>query len=203
MRALKKYPVITSLLLLTACVTINVYFPAAAAESAADKIIEEVYGEDNVLDENVNSPADDGQSNSITVESNFLISFLQSIIPAAQAQQPDINISSPGINKLKSLMKKHHQKLDKYYDSGAVGMESNGLITIRNAKTIPLKERNIVKKLVADENRDRNQLYEEIASANNHPEWEPEIRNTFARRWIALAPAGWWYVDGNGSWQSK
>ena len=117
MRALKKYPVITSLLLLTVCVTINVYFPAAAAESAADKIIEEVYGEDNVLDENVNSPADDGQSNSITVESNFLISFLQSIIPAAQAQQPDINISSPGINKLKSLMKKHHQKLDKYYDT--------------------------------------------------------------------------------------
>ena len=42
MRALKKYPVITSLLLLTVCVTINVYFPAAAAESAADKIIEEV-----------------------------------------------------------------------------------------------------------------------------------------------------------------
>ena len=29
-----------------ACVTINVYFPAAAAEQAADKIIEEVWGDD-------------------------------------------------------------------------------------------------------------------------------------------------------------
>ena len=28
---------------LTSCVTINVYFPAAAAERAADRIIEEVY----------------------------------------------------------------------------------------------------------------------------------------------------------------
>ena len=28
---------------LTACVTINIYFPAAAAEKAADKIIEEVW----------------------------------------------------------------------------------------------------------------------------------------------------------------
>ncbi len=27
----------------TACVTINIYFPAAAAERAADRIIEEVY----------------------------------------------------------------------------------------------------------------------------------------------------------------
>lgn len=30
-------------LLLTACVTINIYFPAAAAEKAADKIIGEVW----------------------------------------------------------------------------------------------------------------------------------------------------------------
>src|SRR3954464_10891439 len=31
-------------LALSACVTINVYFPAAAAEKAADKIIEDVWG---------------------------------------------------------------------------------------------------------------------------------------------------------------
>jgi hypothetical protein len=30
-------------LALSACVTINIYFPAAAAEKAADKIIEEVW----------------------------------------------------------------------------------------------------------------------------------------------------------------
>ena len=35
-------PVIASGLL-SACVTINIYFPAAAAEKAADKIIEEVW----------------------------------------------------------------------------------------------------------------------------------------------------------------
>ena len=29
--------------MLTGCVTINIYFPAAAAEKAADRIIEEVY----------------------------------------------------------------------------------------------------------------------------------------------------------------
>ena len=38
--------VVTSLLsvfALCACVTINIYFPAAAAERAADRIIDEVY----------------------------------------------------------------------------------------------------------------------------------------------------------------
>ncbi|OGS91146.1 MAG: hypothetical protein A2Z95_04940 [Gallionellales bacterium GWA2_60_18] len=30
-------------IVLSACVTINIYFPAAAAEKAADKIIEEVW----------------------------------------------------------------------------------------------------------------------------------------------------------------
>ena len=32
-----------SALLLPACVTINIYFPAAAAEKAADKIIDDVW----------------------------------------------------------------------------------------------------------------------------------------------------------------
>lgn len=32
-----------ALLILPACVTINIYFPAAAAEKAADKIIDEVW----------------------------------------------------------------------------------------------------------------------------------------------------------------
>ncbi len=39
---------------LSACVTINIYFPAAAAEKAADKIIEEVWQ----LEEGKTKPAE-------------------------------------------------------------------------------------------------------------------------------------------------
>lgn len=38
---------ITTSLMLTACVTINIYFPAAAAEKVVDKIIDEVWQEDD------------------------------------------------------------------------------------------------------------------------------------------------------------
>jgi len=45
--------VVTAALVLPACVTINIYFPAAAAEKAADKIIDEVWQIDQ------NKPAKD------------------------------------------------------------------------------------------------------------------------------------------------
>ena len=38
----------------------------------------------------------------------------------------------------------------------------------------------------------------EIAKANGHPEWQADIRATFAKRWVANAKAGWYYNDGSG-----
>ena len=43
MRSLTAGVALASALLLPGCVTINIYFPAAAAEKAADKIIDEVW----------------------------------------------------------------------------------------------------------------------------------------------------------------
>ena len=43
MRSLAVSATLAVILLLQACVTINIYFPAAAAEKAADKIIDEVW----------------------------------------------------------------------------------------------------------------------------------------------------------------
>jgi uncharacterized protein YdbL (DUF1318 family) len=60
-----------------------------------------------------------------------------------------------------------------------------------------------VTQLVAEENRDRDAVYREIAVANNHPEWEAQIRETFAKQWVASARAGWWYQAADGSWKQK
>jgi hypothetical protein len=43
MRSLAARIALASVLLMQGCVTINIYFPAAAAEKAADKIIDEVW----------------------------------------------------------------------------------------------------------------------------------------------------------------
>lgn len=43
MHSWKSGLVVVAAVLLASCVTINIYFPAAAAEKAADKIIDEVW----------------------------------------------------------------------------------------------------------------------------------------------------------------
>ena len=74
----------------------------------------------------------------------------------------------------------------------------------RDANAVPLADRNRARKLVSDENADRNALYREIASANGHPEWEADIRRTFARRWVERgAQPGWYYQDASGAWAKK
>ena len=99
-------------------------------------------------------------------------------------------------------MQARHAQLAPLYANGVVGVTDEALIAVRDAKAVPLASRQKVNRLVADENRDRNALYREIARANGHPEWEAEIRSTFARRWVDRAQAGWWHRSG-GSWRQK
>jgi uncharacterized protein YdbL (DUF1318 family) len=186
---------------LVACVTVNVYFPAAAAEKAADTIIEDIYGEGSGAEQDPEKPADDRGFKRFEDNREDLGKLIEMLLPAAQAQ-PDITIATPEIAKLKAAMKRRHAVLLPFYQSGAVGMTRDGLVAIRDLSVVPPPDRKTVKQRVAEENRDRNALYPEIARANGHPEWERAIRTIFAQRWIANAPAGWWY-QGLGGWQQK
>lgn len=197
MKLLKWLTAMASGLMLVSCVTINIYFPAAAAEKAADRIIEDVWGPETASQQQPES------SSAIETESNSMaLTMLNWLIPPALAAEANININSPAINQLKDRMKSRHNQLEGFYDSGAIGLTNDGLIAVRDAKAIPLKDRNKVKALVADENKDRKALYAEIARANGHPEWEADIRETFAKRWISNAAKGWWYQQGD-SWKKK
>ena len=173
------------------CVTINVYFPAAAAEEAADKIIEEVWGEDA-----------EKTSGAGSAGARLAWRVLDWLVPAAHAQTANLDISSPAIGKIEASMKARHAQLLPYYNSGAIGLTDNGLVAVRDPKAIPLNARQRVNQLVADDNRDRMALYREIAAANGHPEWEAQIQQTFARRWIERAQSGWYYQSG-GAWKAK
>ncbi len=187
--------------LLVSCVTINIYFPAAAAEKAADRIIEDVWGKEAQTPKQSKPVKKDDRQSQAEQRQNLFISVLDWAVSPAEAAA-NIDISSPAIRAIKNKMKARFESLRMYFDNGAIGLTGNGLITIRNAKAIPLKDRNKVKALVAQENKDREALYAEIARSNGHPEWKADIQATFARRWIDKAAAGWWYQSG-GRWQQK
>lgn len=194
-------------LALSACVTINVYFPAAAAEKAADKIIEDVWGGDAAAKPRTQSKqrgiADDAfePQRVLLAAAGAVLDVLVS--PAHAQQDADLNVSTPAIRALTQSMEARHAQLKTYYDSGAVGFTQDGLVEVRDQNLIPLPERNKARKLVAEENADRANLYREIATGNSHPEWEADIRSIFAERWVSRASAGWYYQDANGAWKQK
>ena len=126
-------------------------------------------------------------------------------VPAALAQpRADLEINTPAVTALReALRQRHRESLREYYVNGAVGLTQDGQVAIRDANLIPLAQRQKLAGLVAGDNQDRLALYREVARANQHPEWESEIRATFAKRWIERIPAGWYYQDAAGVWVRK
>lgn len=134
----------------------------------------------------------------------LLLTFSLPVLSAGPAQaQSSLSANTPAITQLKANLRARHPQLRAHLDSGAIGLARDGTVQLRDASAVPLAQRQAVTALVAAENADRTALYREIARANDKPEWETEIRATFAQRWSNRAPAGWWVQDGNGNWTQK
>jgi uncharacterized protein YdbL (DUF1318 family) len=117
--------------------------------------------------------------------------------------QANLEINTPAIAALQTSMQQRHAQLAGFYASGAVGLTRDGNIALRDANAVPLPQRQQVNSLIAAENQDRAALYREIARANGKPEWESDIRATFAQRWIQKAQPGWYYQNASGVWARK
>ena len=124
------------------------------------------------------------------------------LVPVAWGDA-DLEINTPAIAAIKSGMRARHAELRPFYQSGAIGLTRDGGIAVHDAKLVPLAQRQKLNTLVTAQNKDRDALYREIAAANGHPEWEAQVRGTFAERWMQKAPAGWWYQNASGAWVQK
>ena len=184
------------LVLLSACVTVNIYFPAAAVQRAADEIVKETWG----------GPG--GKSEPIQPQSLLPLAPLPrlslGLTREAFAQEPDINVSNPAIRGLRESIKRRSGAIKPYMDKGNAAINQNGLLAVRSSDGLSLKERAEVQQLIEAENRDREALYAEIAKANNiPPEAVPKIKGIFAKSWIDQAQSGWWIQDAQGNWRRK
>jgi uncharacterized protein len=182
--------------LFSGCVTVNIYFPAAAVQRAADEIVKETWGGPSSTLERV-------QPQSLRrFAPDWSLSF--SLPAVAFAQEADINVSNPTIRGLKESIKRRSAAIKPYMDKGNAGITQDGLLTVRNTDGLNLKDRAEVQQLIEAENRDREALYVEIAKANNIPaEAIPKIKGIFARSWTDQAQPGWWIQDAQGTWKKK
>lgn len=190
---------------LISCVTINVYFPEAAAQKAADQFIGSVLGDQAPAGDADKAPAPDSSSAPPDASGHDpSASVLDVLIPAAYAASPNLRIHTPAIETLHTRMRQRFQQhIKAWLASGAVGFTADGMVAVHDAGKVALSQRAGLKSTVAAENRDRQALYREIANANGHPEWESDIRHTFAKLWIQKARQGWYYRDASGHWKRK
>ena len=200
--------------LLAACVTVNVYFPAPEVDAVAKKMVQEIWHDmgqdgkvplptqtpDKVLPE---SPAGDGVPQSSLTPGHLVTALLDWVVKPAYAAA-DLNVSTAAIRRLQGrLHSRAVEQLKPFLYKGVVGINKKGDMEIRNEGSLPLKDRANVRRLVSADNQDRGALYREIAVANNHPEWEGEIRSRFALKWISEAKKTWWVQGSKGGWRKK
>ena len=181
------------LILVASCVTVNIYFPAAEVQKAADKIVDDVRQEDKAP----------------TKPTSHLYQQFQGLralglgVNAAYAQV-NVDVSTPAIRALKASMQNRFPQLKPFYDRGAVGENNNGFVEVRGAGGLNLQEQAKVNQLVDQENKDRTALYREIMTANKFgPESLPQIQKIFANSWRGNSQPGWLIQNDQGQWVKK
>jgi uncharacterized protein YdbL (DUF1318 family) len=198
--------------LVISCVTINVYFPAAAVEKAADKIVDDVWGGPGGPQDTgpgrASPPPREMKKGSGAEGRRGVLERLSSlgigVAVAEAAGEANINISTPAIRALKDSIRTRAYALKPFMDRGNIGIGRDGLLVVRNRNGLNLREKAALARLVKSENRDRMALYREIARANNYtPDRVEDIKRVFARAWKNKAKKGWWVQRADGTWRKK
>lgn len=186
------------MVLLVSCVTVNIYFPAAAIQKAADQIVDDV--------RKTPEPAPGSTPEQKPDKSSLLdrIRVVRLGPAEAQAAAVDVNVSTPAIRNIRASLASRFPQLQPLYTKGAIGETNTGLIAARDTGALSLKEKADLNRLVEQENADRQALYTEVIRANSlDPGQLGEVQRLFANSWRDKSAPGWWVQQNNGQWGRK
>jgi uncharacterized protein len=183
-----------SLSVFASCITVNIYFPEATVKKAADEIVNEIRKREET---------NEGKQESEKIETAFSGPVSFSLVPSAYAQQETI-VTTPTIRALKQSLKDREPALTAFFNNGSLGEANNGLVEIRDESALDLKDKATLRNLVNDENKDRQELYAEVAKALNIDSSQVgRIQKIFAESWIKNSAPGWWVQKEDGEWVKK
>lgn len=141
-------------IILFACVTINIYFPAEKVESVAGEIVNDIRGKKP--DQKGGQSKNDGA----------FLPEIRIVLSLSSAWAEDvITVSNPTIRALKEKMKARFQALKPYYQKGALNEGGDGYLSVADTGGLNLKEKRDLNGLVDAENSNRKTLYSEVAKA--------------------------------------
>jgi len=192
----KKYKLLNLgfIIFIAACVTVNIYFPAAAVQKAADEIVDDV----RKIEKKEEQKPEQKQMNLFQEIKRFVWE------PSEAHAQINIEVSTPAIRALKDSMRERFPQLKPFYDKGSIGENNVGLLEARDASGLNLKEKADLNRLMDLENKDRKALYTEIVKANKlGQENLLQVQKIFANSWRDKSQSGWWIQNDKGEWAKK
>lgn len=221
-------PLALALAFTAACVTIQVYFPAARIQDLSEQIeteVERKAAERRAIEapapasseppaaeapqsqETPGAPATPQASEPPRAGIGPLgaIGRLLGGRPAfaADGSVPAPDVSSPAIRRLIDSRAARVDELNRAKTDGIVGETNQALVTARALEKVSdLARRAAVQRLVEAENADRRLLFEEIATAEGVDRAQiPRIQATYAQTLRRHARPGDWVQAPDGSWE--
>jgi uncharacterized protein YdbL (DUF1318 family) len=160
-------------LVIFACVTINIYFPAEKVESVAGEIVDEIRERKG------------GQTEPPEQDKTSLLRGVTLVFFCSYAWADEVTeVSNPTIRALKERMKNRYRQMKPYYKKGVLREADDGYLSVGNANGLGLKEKRNLKSLVNAENNDRKELYKEVAKALKIDTSQVnKIAEIFAKEW--------------------
>ncbi|MBI5017036.1 MAG: YdbL family protein [Deltaproteobacteria bacterium] len=191
------------LLAIAACVTVNIYFPAAQVEKTAEKIVGDVYKEGQ--GEPAPPPQPPAEKPHSSLEPAARERWAWNWLGPAEAQAEEAtSVSNAAIRALKDQIAQRHRELLPYYQQGQLGITKDGYLEARDTAGLPLPQVAALRRLVDADNGARRQLYQEVARALNlKPEQTRQVEEIFAKQWRDKAQPGWWVQADGGQWAKK
>lgn len=181
-------------ILVAACVTVNIYFPAAEVRRDAEQIVNDVYSD---LEEENGAKKAPGAG-----QESSLLRYLVNVFGPATAHAQDVTATSnAAIRGLKERISQNLQQLAPFLNKGNVGIDQNGYLALRDTGGMAVPDVAKVRQLIGSDKGLRDQLYAEVARARNTDQVD-KVREIFAEMWRGQARPGW-YVQQGGSWTRK
>lgn len=188
MKRMAKITAVLALMLTAACVTVNIYFPAAEVQKDAERVVKQAYG----IEED-KAPA----------EGSWLHPGLLDLFGPTTAHAQDyVNLSNAATRGLEKEVTATTRQLAPYYASGNVGIDSNGFAVLRDKGGLDMKSVGQVNRLVAADRQLKTALYQEKAKAAGTPGKVGEVQAIYAKLWQSYAAGGTWVQTGGG-WTQK
>ncbi|BCS52715.1 DUF1318 domain-containing protein [Geobacter sp. SVR] len=201
-----------------AVITVNVYFPEKAAKEAYKSLDDMLLKEgsakpragENQTGHEQAAPAPKPQSGLFRELGSF---SLVSVASAAESEADTLAIEMadmPEVNKAYAEMSQRLPRLTALFDSGAVGLTNQGLVTVRDKSKLSAADEG----MIAAENQSRKTLVGSMAKAILKLGKQKESKGaldqvmgkaaaTYAETRRDAARPGWWMQLQNGRWVQK